>query len=181
MLIHPKKSCLLVVDIQEKLAPAIHEKEILIQNSKWLIEIANILNITIMTSEQYPQGIGHTIDELREILPKDQYMEKTHFSCMAEPSCHKIIHDSNLEQIIVIGTESHVCVMQTAVELKQQGLEVYVVADCVSSRNPNDKLYALERMRGCGIHIVTREMVAFEWMQKSGTETFRRISKEYLR
>ena len=65
MLIHPKKSCLLVVDIQEKLAPAIHEKEILIQNSKWLIEIANILNITIMTSEQYPQGIGHTIDDGR--------------------------------------------------------------------------------------------------------------------
>lgn len=181
MLIHPQKSCLLVVDIQEKLAPAIHEKEVLIQNSKWLIEIASILGITIMTSEQYPQGIGHTIDELREVLPKDKYMEKTHFSCMSEPSCHKMIHDSNLEQIIVIGMESHVCVMQTAIQLKQQGLEVYVAADCVSSRNPNDKLYALERMRSCGIHIVTREMVAFEWMQKSGTETFKRISKEYLR
>ncbi|WP_293268569.1 hydrolase [Neptunomonas sp.] len=181
MLIHPQKSCLLVVDIQEKLAPAIHEKEMLIQNSKWLIEIANILNITIMTSEQYPQGIGRTIDELKEILPKDQYMEKTHFSCMSEPTCHKKVHDSNLEQMVIIGMESHVCVMQTAIQLKQQGLEVYVVADCVSSRNPSDKLYALERMRSCGIHIVTREMVAFEWMQKSGTETFKRISKEYLR
>jgi nicotinamidase-related amidase len=181
MLIHPQKSFLLVVDIQEKLAPAIHEKEALIKNSKWLIEIANILNISIMTSEQYPQGIGYTIDELKDILPTDQYMEKTHFSCMSEPACHKMIHDCNLEQAVVIGTESHVCVMQTAIELKQQGLEVYVVADCVSSRNPNDKLYALERMRGCGIHIVTREMVAFEWMQKSGTEAFRRISKEYLR
>jgi nicotinamidase-related amidase len=181
MLIHPDKSCLLVVDIQEKLVPAIDEKELLIKNSKWLIEIATILNVPILTSEQYPQGIGHTIAELKAILPADQYMEKTHFSCMSEPSCEQIINDQKLAQVVIIGMESHVCVMQTAIQLKLQAYDVYVVADCVSSRNPEDKAYALERMRGCGIHIVTREMVAFEWMQKSGTDTFKRISKEYLR
>ena len=181
MLISPDKSCMLVVDIQEKLAPAIFEKETLIKNSKWLIEIASILNVPIITSEQYPQGIGHTIEELKSILPSDQTMEKMHFSCMAEPSCKKIITDQGFQQIVIIGTESHVCVMQTAIELKQHAFDVYVVEDCVSSRNPADKACALERMRGCGIHIVTREMVAFEWMQKAGTESFRRISKNYLR
>lgn len=181
MLISPEKSCLLVVDIQEKLAPAIFEKEEMIKNSKWLIEIANILNVPVMTSEQYPQGIGHTVEELKAILPLNQTMEKIHFSCMAEPSCQKMINESGVEQVVVIGMESHVCVMQTAIQLKQHSFDVYVVEDCVSSRNPADKACALERMRGCGIHIVTREMVAFEWMQKAGTESFRRISKGYLR
>lgn len=181
MLISPEKSCLLVVDIQEKLAPVIFEKEALIKNSKWLIEIANILNVAIMTSEQYPQGIGHTIEELKAILPKDKIMEKTHFSCAAEPNCQKMISESGFEQIVIIGMESHVCVMQTAIQLKQQDFDVYVVEDCVSSRNPTDKACALERMRGCGIHIVTREMVAFEWMQKSGTDSFKKISQNYLR
>lgn len=181
MLITPDKSCLLVIDIQEKLVPAIDEKEKLIKNSKWLIEIANILKVPIMTSEQYPQGIGHTIDELKTILPDDNYMEKIHFSCMAEPACHSKIKGSGFEQIVIIGMESHVCVLQSAIQLKQQGFDVYIVADCVSSRSLEDKAYALERMRGCGIHIVTREMVAFEWMQKSGTESFKQISKDYLR
>ncbi len=181
MLISPEKSCLLVVDIQEKLAPAIFEKEEMIKNSKWLIEIASILNVPIMTSEQYPQGIGHTIEELKAILPSDKTMEKTHFSCMAEPSCQKMICESGVEQIVLIGMESHVCVMQTAIQLKQHAFDVYVVEDCVSSRSPADKACALARMRSCGIHIVTREMVAFEWMQKSGTDSFKQISKDYLR
>lgn len=181
MLINPEKSCLLVVDIQEKLAPAIFESEELIKNSKWLIEIATILNVPIMTTEQYPQGIGYTVEELKRLLPLDKTMEKTHFSCMAEPSCQKMINESGVEQIVIIGTESHVCVLQTAIQLKQEAFDVYVVEDCVSSRKPADKACALARMRGCGIHIVTREMVVFEWMQKAGTESFRHISKNYLR
>jgi nicotinamidase-related amidase len=181
MLIHRDKSCLLVVDIQDKLVPAIHNKEQLINNSKWLIGIANILKVPVLTSEQYPQGLGQTIEELRAILPEDTYMEKTYFSCMSEPSCNKMINERRPDQVVVIGMEAHVCVLQTAIQLKQQAREVYVVADCVSSRNPEDKALALERMRANGIHIVTREMVAFEWMQKSGTDTFKQISKEYLR
>ncbi|MCV6590373.1 MAG: hydrolase [Marinobacterium sp.] len=181
MLIHPDKSCLLVVDIQERLIPAIHEADQLIDNARWLIEIANTLNVPVLTSEQYPQGLGHTSNTLRPLLADENIMEKTWFSCMSEPACNEKINTLRPDQVIVIGMEAHVCVLQTAVKLRQQAREVYVVEDAVSSRKPSDKAAAIERMRALGIHIVTREMVAFEWLQKAGTDQFRHISKQYLR
>ncbi|QEQ97058.1 hydrolase [Neptunomonas concharum] len=181
MLIHPDKSCLLVVDIQDKLVPAIHQRETLVENSKWLIEIANFLKVPVFTSEQYPKGLGHTIEALKEVLTDSTYMEKTFFSCMSEPACNQAINNKRPDQVVVIGMEAHVCVLQTAIQLRQQAREVFVVEDCISSRNPTDKACALQRMRACGIHIVTREMVAFEWLQKAGTPEFRHISQQYIR
>ncbi|WP_286238912.1 hydrolase [Neptuniibacter halophilus] len=181
MLIHPNKSCLLIVDIQEKLVPAIHNKETLVENTRWLAEIAGKLNVPVLTSEQYPQGLGHTIAEIAEVVPAEGIMEKVHFSCMSEPACNEKINALRPNQVVVVGMEAHVCVLQTALQLKQQAREVYVVADCVSSRNPEDKALALERMRQAGIYVVSREMVAFEWMQKAGTDSFREISKNYIR
>lgn len=181
MLIHPDKSCLLIVDIQEKLVPAVSQSEELISNTRWLTEIALKAEVPVLTSEQYPQGLGHTIPELAEIIPETGLMEKTFFSCMSEPTCNEKINSLRPNQVIVTGMEAHVCVLQTAIQLKQQAREVYVVADCVSSRNPEDKALALERMRQCGIYVVSKEMVAFEWLQKSGTDLFRDVSKNYLR
>ncbi len=181
MLIHPNKSCLLVIDIQDKLVPAIHDSETMIKNTRWLAEIAKIMEVPVLTSEQYPQGLGHTIPELQDVLPAENVMEKTFFSCMSEASCNEKINALRPNQVVIVGMEAHVCVLQTAIQLKQQAREVYVVADAVSSRNPEDKAMALERMRQCGINVVTREMVAFEWMQKSGTEQFKNISKNFLR
>ncbi|WP_299176559.1 hydrolase [uncultured Neptuniibacter sp.] len=181
MLLHPNKSCLLVVDIQGNLVPAIHEHEALVSNSRWLIEIANKLNVPVLTSEQYPKGLGHTIPTIAEVVPTEGVMEKVHFSCMSEPACNEKINALRPNQVVVIGMEAHVCVLQTVIQLKQQAREVYVVEDCVSSRNPKDKELALERMRQCGIYIVSREMVAFEWLQKAGTDTFRDISQNYIR
>lgn len=181
MLIQTHKSCLLVVDIQDKLVPAVQQPEQLISNTRWLIEIANLLKVPVLTSEQYPKGLGETTPSLKEILPTEGFMEKTFFSCMSEPSCNEKINSIRPSQVVIVGMEAHICVMQTAIQLKQQAREVYVVADCVSSRSVEDKQFALERMRQAGIYIVTREMVAFEWMQKSDTEMFRHISKKYLR
>lgn len=181
MLIQSNMSCLLLVDIQDKLVPAIHNHEALVKNTRWITEIALKLDIPILTSEQYPQGLGHTVAELKEIIPEEGIMEKVHFSCVSEPACNQKINSIRPNQIIIAGMEAHVCVLQTAIQLKQQAREVYVLEDCVSSRNPADKALALDRMRHCGIHIVSREMVAFEWMQKSDTEQFREISKQYLR
>ncbi|WP_415884972.1 hydrolase [Neptuniibacter sp. QD37_6] len=181
MLIHPNKSCLLIIDIQDKLVPAIHKKEELIENTIWLTAIANKLNVPILTSEQYPKGLGHTIPELAELIPSEGIMAKEFFSCMSEPFCNEKINSIRPNQVIIAGMEAHVCVLQTALQLKQQAREVYVVADCVSSRSPEDKELALDRMRHAGIHVVSREMVAFEWMQKSGTDEFRDISKNFLR
>lgn len=181
MLIQPNKSCLLVIDLQEKLLPAIHEGEAVVENTRWLAEIANHLEIPVLTSEQYPQGLGGTAEALLDVLPKDGFMEKMSFSCMSDPGCNEKINAIRPGQVVVAGTESHVCVLQTCLQLKQQAREVYVVEDCVSSRNPKDKELALERMRQAGIYIVSREMVVFEWLQTAKNEQFRHISKNYLR
>lgn len=181
MLIYPNSSCLLVVDIQEKLAPAIHEGDAVIANVRWLAEVAKLANVPILTTEQYPKGLGPTVAELQDVLPKEGFMEKMHFSCMAEPHCNEKINSIKPNQVIIVGMEAHVCVLQTAIQIKQQAREVFVVADGVSSRNPADKAMALERMRHCGIHIVTKEMVGFEWIQTSGTDQFREFSQNYLR
>lgn len=181
MLIYPNSSCLLVIDIQEKLAPATHEADTVIANVRWLAEVAKLANVPILTSEQYPKGLGRTVEQLRDVLPEEGYMEKMHFSCMAEPSCNEKINNLKPNQVIIVGMEAHVCVMQTALQIKQQAREVFVVADAVTSRNPADKAMALERMRHCGIHIVTKEMVGFEWIQTSGTPQFKEFSTKYLR
>ncbi|WP_207061120.1 hydrolase [Motiliproteus sp. SC1-56] len=181
MLINAKRSCLLVVDIQEKLVPAVHGHQTLIENCRWLLEVADIIGVPVLTSEQYPQGLGGTVEPINALIPAAGKMSKTHFSCAADAGCRDKIDASGREQVIIVGMEAHVCVLQTALELNAQGKEVFVVADAVASRSPEDKSLALERMRQCGLQIVSREMVAFEWMEKSGTETFKTISMNYLR
>ncbi|WP_010323969.1 hydrolase [Marinobacterium stanieri] len=181
MLIHPDKSCLLVIDIQEKMAPVIHQADEVIDNCRWLIEIANRLEVPVLATEQYPQGLGYTLPQLRQLIAEENILEKIHFSAMSDAEPNRVINSGKHNQVILVGMEAHVCVLQTAIELKQQAREVYVVEDCVSSRKPADRAAALERFRHCGIHVVTREMVAFEWLRRAGTDTFRDISKSYLR
>jgi nicotinamidase-related amidase len=181
MLIKASESCLLVVDIQEKLVPAIPDHQQLIGNAEWLLKIASILDIPVLASEQYPAGLGGTIPAIDKLLPPNSKIEKLHFSCAADLSCAQRIDEQKREQMVIIGMEAHVCVLQTALLLKQQGKQVFVVADTVSSRSAEDKTLALRRMENAGVVIVSKEMVAFEWMEQSGTDTFRQISKNFLR
>jgi nicotinamidase-related amidase len=181
MLMRVETSCLLVVDFQERLMPAIHQADSVVANGAWLIRIAQRLGVPVLASEQYPQGLGHTVAAIRELLPADAFVAKTHFSCAAERDCMRRIDALDREQIVVIGAEAHVCVLQTALGLRAAGKEVYLVADAVSSRSPRDVELALERMRAEGVRVVSREMVAFEWLHQAGTDRFRAISREFLR
>lgn len=181
MLMRVETSCLLVVDFQERLMPAIHQAESVMAHGAWLIQIAQRLGVPVLASEQYPQGLGHTVAAIRKLLPAEAFMEKTHFSCAAERDCMRRIDVLGRQQIVVIGAEAHVCVLQTALELRAAGKEVYLVADAVSSRAPRDVELALERMRAEGVRIVSREMAAFEWLHQSGDDRFRAISREFLR
>jgi nicotinamidase-related amidase len=174
-------SGLLVVDFQERLMPAIDDADRIVANGAWLIQIAQRLGVPVLASEQYPQGLGHTVAAIREWLPAEAFMEKRHFSCAADQNCMRRIDALNREQIVVIGAEAHVCVLQTALGLQAIGKEVYLVADAVSSRSPRDVELALERMRAEGVRVVSREMVVFEWLHQAGTEQFRAISREFLR
>lgn len=180
MLIDPYKSALLVIDVQQRLLPAVQSCEMVEQSVCDLVEIAAELGIPTLYSEQYPKGLGPTSERVLAALPATATrLEKVAFSCAQE--CSEEILEAAQDQIVICGMETHVCVLQTAIELKERGLEVFVIADAVSSRTELDKTFGLERMRQHGIEIVSKEMVIFEWLQRAGTEQFRSISKGYLR
>lgn len=180
MLMNARESALLVVDVQERLLPHIHDWQRVLENSIWLVQVAQKLGVPVMASEQYPKGIGATHPDLATLLPAGATVEKLHFSCVAA-NCLAPLAAYDKPQIVVCGIESHVCVQQTALELKRAGKQVFIVDEAVGSRRPSDKALALERMRVHGIDIVSREMVAFEWLREAGTPLFKEVSRDFLK
>jgi nicotinamidase-related amidase len=180
MLMNARDCALLVVDVQERLLPHINDWQRVLENVCWLVKVAQKLDVPVMASEQYPKGIGSTHADIAALLPKDAIVEKLHFSCVAS-RCLTPLAASSKRQIVVCGIESHVCVQQTALDLKRNGKEVFIVDEAVGSRRPSDKVLALERMRAHGIDIVSREMVAFEWLHEAGTPVFKEISRDFLK
>jgi nicotinamidase-related amidase len=175
MLIRRDDSLLLVVDLQQKLAPAIHDSERVIANSVRLLDGARQLAIPAFVSEQYVKGLGPSLDSIRDAAADARFFDKTHFSCAAEPGVIDLLRAAKRPQVILTGTETHVCVLQTAFGLHAAGFEVYIVADATASRTPENRSAAIERMQAAGISIVTTEMVLFEWLHEAGTDDFRRL------
>jgi nicotinamidase-related amidase len=181
MLMQRDRSALLVVDVQARLMPAIHDHDEVTSAVAWLVDLARELDVPVRASEQYPRGLGATVATLRERLHDDEILEKLHFSCAACPDSAAALRDLGRQQFVLCGVEAHVCVLQTALGLSDAGHEVFVVADAVGSRHPQDKALALARMNAAGVTTVGREMVAFEWLGRAGTDEFRRVSRQFLR
>lgn len=181
MLIDQNNSALLVIDVQTKLLGPVHESAALVRNCEWLIKLAQLLEVPVLATEQYPQGLGPTAPELRELLTEQQIYPKTVFSCLEADNCQQAFEQLDREQYILCGMEAHVCVLQTALGLQAEGKHVFVVADAISSRSPQDRDLAMERMAAAGISIVTKEMVGFEWVRRSDMPQFKTFSKEFLR
>ncbi len=177
MRILKERTAAIIIDVQERLFPFIHENEQLTKNLSILIQGLKALGIQIFVTEQYVKGLGPTIEPVALLLHQQARVEKMAFSCCDEPRVLEGIAVSGKENIIVAGIESHVCVLQTVLDLKRNGYHPVVVEDCVSSRNPNDKRIAIERMRQEGAIITTYESLLFELLRYSGTEQFRAISK----
>ncbi|MBI5107726.1 MAG: isochorismatase family protein [Rhodocyclales bacterium] len=180
MLIDAKQSALLVVDVQGRLVPAISGWQTLIDQVIWLIRVARRMEIPVLACEQYPQGLGPTHPMVAAELPHACIAGKLHFSAVAG-GCHGFDAAGTFLQLVVCGMESHVCVLQTVMELLASGRQVFVVEEGVGSRRESDKALALARMRQAGAVIVSREMVAFEWLRKADSELFREISRTFLR
>ena len=180
MLIDAERSLLLVIDLQTKLVPALADAEQVIANAVWLVRIAQKLGIPVAGTEQYPKGLGPLVPKLRKLLPAGSIASKNHFSAVAA-QCLAALPGHDSAQVVVVGAEAHVCVLQTSLELLEDGREVYVVADAVASRHPADRAIALTRMRDEGIRVVTREMVAFEWLAVAATPLFREINEEFFK
>lgn len=167
----------LVIDIQERLFPLIFEHEKLSGNLVRLIKGLKALNVQLIITQQYTKGLGGTIQPVAEALGEYTHLEKTSFSCCGDDTIMKAVKESGKKYVILMGIESHVCVLQTALDLLDNGLMPVLIEDCVSSRNPNDKIIAVSRIREAGGIISTYESILFELTVVSGTDRFKSISK----
>ncbi|MDP2357109.1 MAG: isochorismatase family protein [Beijerinckiaceae bacterium] len=169
----------LVIDIQEKLLPAMSEAQEALGNSVRLVQAAARLSLPVTVSQQYPRGIGATVEDLRRHLPNDCVtLDKMAFSCMRDDALRQRIEQlaaDGRDQVVVWGIETHVCVLQTALEVVAAGLRCFVVADATASRTPASKELALSRMQAGGVNVVTTEMAIFEWLAMAGTPDFKAL------
>lgn len=171
-----EQTALLVIDVQERLMPVIHEQEKIFANVNKLLRGAEILSLETIITEQYPKGLGNTCKEV-EIGEGKTLIEKVCFSCMQSEPVTEQLKLTNKKSLIVCGVESHICVLKTTLDALKQSYEVHVVADAVSSRTAENKQIALDRMRQAGAFIVSTEMVLFMLLDKAGTDEFKAISK----
>ena len=180
-MLQKEKSCLLLVDVQEKLAPHVLDPDNLVANCQWLMRLASELDVPMVVSEHYRQGLGSTIEPLRKLMPGQTDINKLHFSCFRDPVFQRHWQTINRKQVVIAGIETHVCVLQTALDFYAADVDVFVVVDAVSSRTELDYRYALERMQQVGVRLVTREMVFFEWIGQAGTTVLKSLSKAFIR
>lgn len=178
MLINKENSIAVCIDIQEKLFPFMQDSLELQTRSAKLIQGLKVLNVPVLVTEQYPKGVGQTINPLNKVLGEEyKPIEKDSMSCCGNNEFNQKLKASGAKSVILIGIEAHICVMQTANELIDKGYNVYVVEDCTSSRNINDKNTAIHRIRQDGAKITTYESLLMELTKVSGTEEFKQISK----
>ncbi len=173
MLIDAEESVLVMVDLQERLMPAIAGKEKLLRNCATLLQAARRLSVPLLASAQYPKGLGQTMESLAAGLAPEEVVEKITFSCLAAPEFAVRLSSFGRSQAVICGAEAHVCVLQTGLDLLARDYRVFVVGDATGSRDPANREAALARLSGAGATVVTVEMVLFEWLKRAGTEDFR--------
>lgn len=169
-------TALVVVDVQERLVPAIAGHGRVVWNIRRLIDAARILGLPVVASEQYPAGLGPTVAELAERLDSP-IPEKLTFSCLGCPGMFEGLEERGVSKLLVSGIEAHVCVQQTVLDLMSAGWKVYVAADAVGSRFDVDHRTALRRMDASGAILTTAEAAIFEWCQAAGSAAFKQISR----
>jgi nicotinamidase-related amidase len=188
-----EESILLLVDIQERFRPAISGMDGVIRRAGILVQAARRLGIPVLASEQYPKALGPTVEEIRSLLPEPAAVfPKMCFSAAGcDPLLARLKESAGAaggfgfgaaadkapprRQVVLCGVEAHVCVLQTALELQEEGYAVHVVDDAVASRAESDRVAALERMTRHGADRVTSEMVVFEWLREAGTPAFKEL------
>lgn len=168
-------TALLVIDVQERLVPAIAEHQRVVWNIRRLIDGAKLLGLPVVATEQYPKGLGRTVPELAERL--GEIPSKLTFSCLGCPEVFETLKIQGIYKLLLAGIEAHVCVEQTALDLLAAGWRVYLAVDAVGSRRDIDYRTALDRMDSSGATLTTTEAALFEWCREAGTPAFKEISR----
>ena len=168
----------MLIDVQERLAPHIYDNENIVKKIITLIKGLQALDIPIMLNEQYKKGLGDTLTEILEVLEGDnaKSFEKVTFSACDNDDSWNYLAQQNRSIVLLFGTEAHVCVMQTALDLLDNGMQPVIIADAVGSRFPYDKKQAIRRIRRAGAVITTVESILFELCRSSKDPAFKTIS-----
>jgi nicotinamidase-related amidase len=179
---HPRilsaeNAVLLIVDVQENFRKHLPDVSNLARNISILIEASKILNVPVFVTEQYPQGLGKTLAEIKACLGDHEYFEKSCFSCCDAQGFLDKLAALERKQIMVSGIEAHVCVSQTVHGLLEAGYTVHVINDAISSRSPRNKEIGWEKMIGSGAVPSCVEMALFEMLYESGTDTFKAVQR----
>lgn len=172
-------SVLVVIDVQERLCKAMDQQVLagLTASAAVLLESAAELQVPVVVTEQYVKGLGATLPELQEKMAEAPRLEKMTFSCCGCSDFVEQIRATGRRQIVVTGMETHVCVLQTVIELLDAGYVVHLVQDAVMSRSEQNKLAAVGMMQQAGAVITCTESVLFQWLKAAGTDSFRKLSK----
>ncbi len=174
-MLEQKNTALLVVDVQQRLWAAMHEKDELERNVVRMVKGSQILGVPVLWTEQNPKGLGPTLPQVAELLNESEPVTKLSFSCCGEPLFLAKLQSLDRKQILVTGIEAHVCVYQTVADLLQMDYEVQVIADAVASRTPQNRDIGLERCRELGAIITSTETVLFELLRKAEGDAFKQM------
>jgi len=173
LLIRAQDSALIVIDMQDRLVPAMQAPARTLRNTRLLLHAASKTGVPALLSEQYPQGLGHTVPEIKKAAGDSMILPKMHFSCMEDAVFAKAFRTLDRRQAILTGMEAHICVVQTAASLVEADFDVFVVSDATASRTIESEQACLARLSAAGVSIVTTEMVIFEWLGQAGTQAFK--------
>ena len=178
LLMNRSDTAMLIVDVQQKLLPHIADNDQLLFNIIRLIDASNVLGLPVFVTEQYPKGLGPTVSQLQESLGEDSpVFEKTMFSVRECRSLFESLSEKEIDNVLLVGIETHVCVLQSAMDLMSEGYNVFVCIDGVGSRYEEDFMTAMQRMETSGVVLVSAEMAMFEWCEKAGSPEFKKISR----
>lgn len=173
--LHSEDTVLVIIDLQEKLMQAMKDRERVYKNTVLLLETAKQFAIPVIVTEQYPRGLGKTVPEITEHLPEHSLVEKTHFSACI-PDFIDLLGSINRRQVIIAGSETHICVFQTTRDLMEAGYQVYIPRDAVCSRTDENYENGLDLMKSAGAVITNAETIIFDLLKQAGTAPFKAIS-----
>ena len=167
----------LVIDMQEKLIPTISNHEAIIKNTITLLKGLKLFHLPIVVTQQNTKGLGSTQPDINKTIGNFSYIEKTKFSCYREPAFIRVLNRIGKRNVVIMGIEAHVCVLQTALDLMYNNFNPVIVEDCIGSSEENDKRVSIWRMRDVGSVITTCESMLFELCRESGSEEFNELLK----
>ena len=174
--LQPDRCALVVVDIQDRFSDLIHHMDRVLENSTRLIRFCRELNLPILVTEHYPRGLGHTVPRIKELWEDFAPIEKIHFSCCGCEDFNTALAATGRDQIILCGIETHVCIYQTAADLRREGKQVVVAADAVSSCAKRRRKSGLKAMAALGVQELDSQAIMFEILHRAGTPQFKAVA-----